>query len=254
MPVQLATRFSATRRVRGFTAIEIAMVATVIAIFALIVLPIFRNRVEEAKLAAAQSDLASFYKALTLSQADTGFFVRLEDLIAAEGNVPDPPPQDGVTNESPIFVYPDTQNPLHRVQFPLDKWRLFAKQWKGPYVSFQRDIPLGELRNDPLYADFLRSRGTRRELRPIQDFDTGELHDSGDKRIPIDPWGNPYLFYPPDKHKPEGSDTETGYATSLLVSLGPDGLPGDGENLSTEHYLRIPGSPIGTINDLKVEF
>ena len=41
----------------GFTAIEIAMVAAVIAILSLIVLPIFRNRVEDAKIAAAQADL-----------------------------------------------------------------------------------------------------------------------------------------------------------------------------------------------------
>ncbi len=254
MPVINASRFSTTGRSRGFTAIEIAMVATVISIFALIVLPIFRNRVDEAKLAAAQSDLTSFYKALTLSQADSGFFVRLEDLAAVQENTPTTVPPTGVTNETPIFAYPVTGNWADRRVFTEDEWRAFGRKekWKGPYVTFQRHIPLGDLQNDALYSPFLRSRGSQPDQRPIQDIETGQLRDSVDKRIPTDPWGNPYLFFPPDRHTPQGG-TETGYASSWLVSLGPDGLPGNGST-DPDDYLRIPGTQLGTENDLKVEF
>ncbi|MGI8906588.1 MAG: prepilin-type N-terminal cleavage/methylation domain-containing protein [Candidatus Sumerlaeaceae bacterium] len=265
---------------RGFTAIEIAMVATVIAIFALIVLPIFRNRVEEAKLAAARADLVSMMKALTLEQADTGAFVRLEDLDNTSFNLPTTPPAIGITIETPIFTYPTNHDVYQRRSLDDDGWRKFAgskttPKWKGPYISFQNYIGYDEALNNTSMIPIMRSRATSDNLdRPIQDIPQSggnggpptdaQLFDSQDpanpNRIPVDPWGTPYLFYPPDNGSFQR--TETGYGESWLVSLGPDGFPGDLLTNPTNDqraYLRnyVDGSgihPLGTGDDIVVRF
>jgi general secretion pathway protein G len=41
-------------------------------------------------------------------------------------------------------------------------------------------------------------------------------------RPPIDPWGNPYVYYYPSKHKPNGYD---------LLSVGPDGKEGTDDDI-----------------------
>jgi general secretion pathway protein G len=42
-------------------------------------------------------------------------------------------------------------------------------------------------------------------------------------RIPIDPWGNNYIYEFPGKHNPTGYD---------LYSAGPDGKPGDNDDIA----------------------
>src|SRR5689334_11618569 len=72
-----------TRRA-GFTAIEISAVATIIAIMALILIPIVRNRVEEARKVAAQDDMAGIEKAESLAYGYSNFYFRLQDLSRPE--------------------------------------------------------------------------------------------------------------------------------------------------------------------------
>ena len=55
----------------GFTAMEITMVATIIAIIALLILPLFRARTDEAKEVAARDEIDSIVKAEVLVNADT---------------------------------------------------------------------------------------------------------------------------------------------------------------------------------------
>ena len=40
--------------------------------------------------------------------------------------------------------------------------------------------------------------------------------------LPIDPWGNPYIYYCPGKHNPSGYD---------LLSVGPDGKEGTDDDI-----------------------
>jgi len=42
------------------------------------------------------------------------------------------------------------------------------------------------------------------------------------ERLPVDPWGNPYIYYYPGKHTPSGYD---------LLSVGPDGKEGTDDDL-----------------------
>jgi len=48
----------------------------------------------------------------------------------------------------------------------------------------------------------------------------GPYFDSA--RLPVDPWGNPYIYYYPGKHNPSGYD---------LLSTGPDGKEGTDDDL-----------------------
>ncbi len=41
-------------------------------------------------------------------------------------------------------------------------------------------------------------------------------------KLPLDPWGNPYIYYFPGKHNPTGYD---------LLSTGPDGKEGTDDDL-----------------------
>ena len=267
-------RAKASRHSRqgGFTAIEVAMVATVIAILALIVLPLFRNRVEEAKLAAAKGDLASLMKAEMVAKADTGYYWRLEDLdnVEAANSTATPlaPPANGITVETPPLYF----TPLgggSTVEDPRDitipEWQALAgtetePKFKGPYASFNRSISYQDLRNAPIGTLVLRSLagGNYAAIRDIQNAGTG-LYDALENRHPVDPWGNPYLFFPPSK-------TYGSYNYSLIVSLGPDGLPADeiirgGTGLTAANYTREGSNTtdpaddwLGRGDDIEVRF
>ena len=231
---------------RGFTAMEIAMVATVIAILALIVMPIFRNRVNEAKIAACQADLYSLMKAEMLAQADTDYYFRLEDLDNVQNNIPGAAPSDGVTLEIPIMIYSgrvDPQLPLPGLR--LDQWRNLAgtdenPRFKGPYATFTRVEKYGDLRL--LRPEFFRtSLSEYAAFRNIDSgFSTDNLFDSLENRIPVDPWGNPYLFFPPS------SDSAYNYAA--IYSTGPDGMPGKGQPTTRENFRR-EGVDLANSND-----
>ena len=41
-------------------------------------------------------------------------------------------------------------------------------------------------------------------------------------QLPVDPWGNPYVYYFPGKHNPDGYD---------LLSVGPDGKEGTDDDI-----------------------
>lgn len=193
---------------RGFTAVEIAMVATVIAILALLILPIFRQRAEDARLVAAEDELQSLVKALLLVEADMAtegsFLPRLNDLTNREGNAPRIRWTDDVgwelidQNEYDTSAIQDT--------------------WRGPYVAVKKYETLSNLfafdpyivAQDAATPDFI--------LQSFGDPDVVYNTDDPDDRYPLDPWGSPYILFGP----------ETDYNTRALYSLGPDRSPSSG--------------------------
>ena len=93
------------RRKSAFTLIELLLVLVILGILAAIVVPKFSGRTEQAKLAAAQSQIATLNTALDAFEVDTGY-------------------------------YPKGKNGLvDLVQAPRD-----AQNWRGPYMK--NDIPL----------------------------------------------------------------------------------------------------------------
>lgn len=254
----------------GFTAIEIAMVAAVIAILSLIVLPIFRNRVEDAKLAAAQADLNALMKAQQIVKADTDAYARLEDLDNVELLGYTAAPAGGVNKEVPFFRYikprvnfsPDPltrqeMNQLQREQFAGTETN---PVWRGPYIAFQNSILYEDFRVLTSYNNLSRN-GPNGANAAVQDYTGGNFGDHDQNRIPVDPWGNPYLFFAPTGNAADPSASNGAYPNAVIYSMGPNGLPGDGTAAGPAPYthaysIQNPNDDgaLGKDDDLMVEF
>lgn len=134
------TRIRSARR--GFTLVELLLVLVILGMLAALVMPKFTGRTEQARVTAAQTQIATFGTALDAFEVDTGSYPRgsdgLQQLLVA--------PREGTG-------------------------------WRGPY-----------LKND----------------------------------IPMDPWGNAYVYECPGKNNPSGYD---------LMSMGPDGQAGTEDDI-----------------------
>lgn len=242
----------APRRMRrGFTAVEIAMVATVIAILALLILPIFRKRTEEARQAAVRDELQSLAKAYILVEADLdGFQPRLQDL-------------DNVQNTGSAQV----NQPLRATEPPYAEWNRtigftaaispvptqnnrttkVVPNWKGAYIAMPKYSAISDI--EFLLADAIFPNGPvyvvgANASSPQFTDGGGTFSDDSADRYPIDPWGNPYFFFGAGRLN---DDTESFFNSRVLYSMGPNGIPGDGTNTPLI-YLRKGDAFIGDTN------
>lgn len=114
----MTIRLQPTNRIRpqtqrAFTLIELLLVLVILGILAAIVVPKFSGRTEQARQAAAQTQIANFSTALDAYEVDNG-------------------------------KYPQGKNGLNDlVSEPRD-----AQSWKGPYL---KDIPLDPWQKPYLY-------------------------------------------------------------------------------------------------------
>ncbi len=191
---------------RAFTAVEVTMVAAVIAILALIILPLFQKRAESAKIAAVQDDLQGLAKAEILANADADWYFRLQDLDNTK-------------------LYPGTAD-QRDISVPYAIWdralttserEVLSRRWEGPYIAVQTasSTLLGDARANWSTAFFTQ---TSQGKYPILVF----TEDNDDDKIPSDPWGGPYIFYAP------GTETSYNFSNAVIYSMGQNGLPGDG--------------------------
>ncbi|HOE12481.1 MAG TPA: type II secretion system major pseudopilin GspG [bacterium] len=126
----------------GFTLVEMLLVLVILATLAAIVVPKFAGRSEQARITAAQTQIANLEIVLDSFEVDNG-------------------------------TYPKGSNGLR----DLVEQPSYAKNWRGPYIE----------------------------------------------DIPLDPWGNAYLYEYPGKRNPQGFD---------LVSMGPDGRSGGDDDIT----------------------
>jgi type II secretory pathway pseudopilin PulG len=234
---------------RAFTAIEITAVATIIAILALLILPLLRGRVETARLTAAQDDIKQLMKAEMLAYADTDYYFRIQDLDNTQ--VYDPPPSPAAM--VPPVPTPDLAVPHAYWNYEISSFirERLAERWMGPYVSIPRNERLEDLTTlmPNLFWGAVGDGG------PIYITTRDDLEND---RYPIDPWGNPYIFFGPgllyqQAAFPPGTEpatppaaplngTETDFANSVIFCMGPDGYPGDATLYTTAptpgHYRR----------------
>lgn len=225
------------------------MVVTVIAILALLILPLFRDRVEAARRAAAQDELKSLLTAELLVYADTNYFFRLQDL-------------DNSTQYNQIPVQPHEEIPIAQWNRPFsieerDKLVAGSNRWKGPYISMSRfkflelrDIFVGGPLEDFFWSapgqggpimDILSPNGA--DWWPSPDVPIAGVTDHGEDRIPIDPWGTPYLFFGPGRmNEVEGNYQESDFGSGAIFSLGPDGMPGLG--------VPYQGNPVNLMREM----
>ena len=131
------------RRKGGFTLIELLLVLVILGVLAAIVVPKFSGRTEQARITAAQSQIATFNTALDAYEVDNG-------------------------------SYPKGRNGLDLlVNQPRDQ-----QNWMGPYLKSE---------------------------------------------IPVDPWGNAYVYECPGKNNPSSYD---------IMSMGPDGRAGGDDDIT----------------------
>lgn len=220
---------------RGFTAIELTAVATIITILALILLPIVRNRVDQARIVAAEDDMRTIEIAEVLARADTGQFFRLSDL---DNPIADPEDIDDAAEANdeeelanvlgqlpaaywnrpiPNFAITGTETSFDLRGHPL------VTNWKGPYTRFSTtkfqtletlvaivpdlfrsyDVATG---TNLAFGGSTDTTGTAIDhgdggpILIIRNTDTtnfGQVQDDmvGEETTPIDPWGAPYLFF-----------------------------------------------------------
>ncbi|MCX7918046.1 MAG: type II secretion system major pseudopilin GspG [bacterium] len=132
---------------KGFTLIEIMVVVIILAVLAALVIPRFGGRTEQARIAAARTQIDSLFStALDMYEADNGTYPSTEQGLQA------------------LRVQPTTE--------PV------PKNWKGPYLK---------------------------------------------KDVPLDPWGNAYVYVFPGTHNVNGYD---------LYSFGPDGQDGTSDDIT----------------------
>jgi len=215
-------------RREGFSIVEVIVVMAIIGVLTLILVPVVSNRVREARIKAAETDLEHLAAAMERVAIDTNYMFRfyvLDDVIGGDAQSNEQPSLDVVdgtydeainsVNGKNIFIRTD------RFQFDLNFATIFDEQfasningnetkfgWNGPYINWQRDV--------------------------------------NDNDWPDDPWGRDYLLFGPEgglgpydndfvlngiEYNASGSTWPADaniFDRGVVLSVGPDGLPGNG--------------------------
>ncbi|CAN5371964.1 hypothetical protein BH09SUM1_BH09SUM1_02040 [soil metagenome] len=248
-----ATPRRASRR-RGFSIIELLVAIIIIGILVSVLIPVVASRTEHARQARVNSDLENLAENEERAAVDSGYFIRLfalndvrygDGIGYNRGHTTDPLDRaDGLTDYKTAVAQPFLNFPTTNSLFIDPESGLFANvnrdnlidrlvaaettydgslAWHGPYITWTKD--------KNLYA-------------------SESLRDG----VPDDPWGNNYMLFTrqglvlePDgilvlntSPLPGGGYSNGGtfdcevFDRATVLSLGPNGLPGNGTTAGTD--------------------
>lgn len=268
MPMHTIWKLAPRRRRLGFTAIELTAVASIIAILALILMPIVRKRVAQTRLVAAEDDMRTIEIAETLANADTGFFFRLSDLNnpSVIETLLQADPEGAIRTVPNGYWNQPITNFFNNTNFDQAALSQIVQNWKGPYTSFNNtksELLAVLLTTQPEMFRTFPGSGPGSNDGPILVLTGGSSQEDDDllrdEETPIDPWGNPYLFFGPNRvGRNAGTialnqNEETDFGVSIVYSLGPNGLPGNLVNPTSRQFFRDAGT-LGLGDDLSRTF
>lgn len=229
----------------GFSIIELLVAIIIIIILVAVLLPLVQGRTAQARFARTTADLENIVEAEQRIAIDTGYYVRLMALNDTVGGTlafqrPNPVnfvdglgqylvPGGFYQNPNLVLVDPTTSTLVDGTSL-ITNIGLTAEtsldpatiQWNGPYLNFTKD--------ENLFA--------------------GSTIPDG---IPDDAWGNNYVLFSRDGMVLEPDGVVTGsvnvnptggfsnggpfdaavFDRMTVLSLGPNGLPGDGSGSAT---------------------
>ena len=258
-----------TRRASGFTMVELLIAIVIIGILVTIIVPVLSNRASEARIAAAKADMEAIANAESQIALDTGYIVRfhvIDDSGAVGDNIPSNDFDDVIDSIRDEDLGTGVGAPGNPAQIFLDaKTGAFmpanifnnridqdggpdAFGWRGPYANFQRKLK----QTDPPMT-----------FAPNMEWVFG---------APLDPWGNPYFLFVGGESSSSTAPANGGWVNEItgqlegtftygggtgvpadrfdrhtIISLGPNGLPGDGTGIA-------PGGLLGAGDDLMRAF
>lgn len=225
----------ARRPKAGFTIVEVVITFIIIGILALIMTPMLVNRSKQAKVTATTKDLEIIADAMERVAIDTGYYVRpyvLDDGLGGNGvgNTEYGDTYEGVRdNEDEDIYYTDPEYFFISIttdDFATNQSNLWNRlsenetnfNYNGPYLIMHRDENDNDWPDDPWGNDYLlftRAGGLKPAYAPL---DEGVTDYSSE-------------FYTTLSYEVSSSDVEFDtdvFKLPTLLSLGPNGLPGDG--------------------------
>ncbi|MCL5270367.1 MAG: prepilin-type N-terminal cleavage/methylation domain-containing protein [bacterium] len=263
------------RRQDAFTIVELIVAMAIISILTLILVPALNTRSKEAKISAAEADLQALTDAEERAAIQTNYMFRvyaLNDTRGGDGTTPAALVNDnngtirdeidGIRDNSItgnnmyqnpmwLFINPSTQD------FAPDQTTIFDRltagtnvdkaggegeklfNWNGPYVNWKRDNNRNDWPDDPWGNDYLLF--TRRGVI----YPPNRVYQNGSWNVDTD------ISYEFQMTGPQVTVATTGGGTTTksfpaqgifdrptFLSLGPNGLPGNGTDDADDGYGR----------------
>ena len=230
-------------RIDGFTLIEVIIAVIIISILTLVLVPQVSQRSQQARIATTQKEVNDLCQALERFAIDTNYYVRLDVLDDVYGgnnvaNTITGDRIDGTRDElidagnlhvtpSQMFINTRTQkyddNSLALVQrfIGSQSGNLRAETdfgWVGPYITWKKDANNNDWPDDAWGHDYILFTRAGALFAPSPNFDDSEFE--------TDPL-------------PDGPSIRLDqiFDRPTILSLGPDGLPGDGTDTDTDNDI-----------------
>ncbi|MCE5229131.1 prepilin-type N-terminal cleavage/methylation domain-containing protein [bacterium] len=254
-------RLNQLRRTAGVTMTELLVVVVVVSLLATIAVPVYTNQAAKARVATTTMEMKEIAEAEQRCAMEFGYYIRfyaLNDGFTGDtipncsidsklGGVADNAyyhsdrPEQIYHRPPEIFLTTDHGLP------PSDGKALFARLiqnetafgWDGPYINWHRDVNQNDWPDDPWGNDYM-----------FFSFD-GAIYPPPDKT-------NPFEYFPDNDTSPimasQGPEYQvspaSGIGTTVLrrfytgrvfdrptvLSLGPNGLPGNGTDAADDGY------------------